>query len=630
MLFKKKKIFLIVSSLILIIITLFIWLNYRSAKKSLYQNLEETGERRAQELSMAIDMTEKHMQQLMMLLSSEKEIQNLFKAGRDAVMQEGGGAGAELSDQCRKELFDTVKSRWSEITNIYSLTQLNFFLGPGALSFLRVHNPDKFGDRLDHVRHTIVDSNRLLQPTRGFEVGRMYSDIRGVVPVFWEDDNADRILVGALEAATSLSLLLNHLKQQSGADYAVILNLDIVKTKIWSESLQKMKEEGKVVGSNVIEATTDLKALRNLFPTLSDKKQGVVLCECNQKGNTHAIKRVKLRDYQGQKDLSVPDIGEIIIWFDATTAVNNFWNRGQFIILYWILGFILLEVLLYFSLRGVTTGLHQIINEQRIELEKSHLLVLHSEKMASVGQLAAGVAHEINNPIGFISSNLSSLKKYMAKLTEFTTELHRSTPIDTETFKTIKKAHKIDFILEDINDLITESLDGTSRVSGIVADLKGFAHQNQNDTSQKINLNDCLDQSIKLTHNELKYKAEVVKDYQFIPCFNCIANQLNQVFVNLLVNAAHAIDKQGTIHISTQHEGDTIIIKIKDNGCGMDKKTILNIFTPFYTTKEVGKGTGLGLSVCYDIISHYGGTIEAQSSLGEGTTFIIKLPIIDN
>lgn len=625
-----KKIFLIGSLLILAVITVFVWLNYHSAKKAFYKNLEETGERRAQELFLAIDMTENHLQQLATLLSSEKEVQNLLKAGRDAVIKEGGGPGGDLSEHYRKALFDTVKSRWAEVSSIYSLRQLHFLLDPGALSFLRVHNPDKFGDRLDDIRHTIADSTRLLQPTQGFEVGRIYSDIRGVVPVFWDDGNTEKTLIGTLDAGTPFSLLLKHLKQQSGADYAVLLDLDIVKTKVWPESLQKLKEEGQIVGSYVIEATTDTNALRNLLTNLRDKKQSVVLCECNKRGNTHAIKRVNLRDYQGTIDSNIPDIGEIIIWFDATNAVNNFWSRGRFIIFYWILGFIFLEALLYFSLRGVTIGLHQTINDQRLELEKSLSLALFSEKMASVGQLAAGVAHEINNPIGFVSSNLSSLKKYMAKLTDFIAELQRSSPVDTETLKAIKKTHKVDFILEDINDLITESLDGTSRVSEIVADLKGFAHQDPDDKNHQTNLNDCIEQSIKLTHNELKYKAEIIKDYHCIPLLKCNSNQLSQVFVNLLVNAAQAIENHGTIHISTQQEDGAIVIKIKDSGCGMDRETIKNLFTPFYTTKEVGKGTGLGLSVCYDIIKSYGGTIEAQSAPGEGTTFIIKLPVIDN
>lgn len=624
---KRKKIFLIVSLLILFINMILGGINYHSAKQTLYERLEETCDRRAKEFFLAIDMTEEHMQQIATLLASEKEIQTLFNAGRDAVLAEGGGKGKSRSAEYRNALNNMLAERWHSVTEQFGVRQLHFHLGPGSLSFLRVHKPEKFGDRMDNVRFTIVDCNRLQKPTRGFEVGRVYSGIRGTTPVYFFNDQGEKKHIGTLEAGTSFTLLLEYFKTIRNTDFAILLDLAQVKEKVWPEFLQKMKDKGHVVGSNFIEATTDEAQLRHLLPLSTGPNQGVVLCKDNDEGDTHAFKRVKFRDYQGTLDSTLPDIGEVMIWFDATSAVDNFWHRVRVSILYSVVGFILLELLLYGALRRITMGLHQIIDEQRKNLEKSQSLVLHSEKMASVGHLAAGVAHEINNPIGFVSSNLSSLKKYTDKMTNFMTELNASIPLEIEQLKALEKKHKIDFVLDDIQDLISESLDGTTRVTEIVNNLKGFAHQDSTDKKKMVDINDCLDQSIKLVHNELKYNTELIKEYHFAPLFYCISNQLSQVFINLLVNASQAIDDHGKIHILTQSKGDQIVIEIRDTGCGMAEETIQNIFTPFYTTKEVGKGTGLGLSVCYDIIKSYGGRIDVQSTLGEGTTFSIQLPI---
>lgn len=624
---KRKKIFILVSILILLINMLFVVINYQSDKQTLYESLEETGERRGKEFFLALDMTEKNMQQFAMLLASEKEVQTLFNAGRKAVFAEGGGQGRSLSAEYRKALYNRVSERWRTMTSQYHIRHLQFHLGPGSLSFLRVHKPEKFGDRMDNVRFTIVDSNHLQKPTHGLEIGRYGSGIRGAVPVYFSNNQGEKKHIGTLEAGTSFTLLLKYLKTIRKGDFAILLELEQVKKKVWPDYLHKMDENGQIVGSTFIEATTDMAQLRHLLPLTTQTNQGVVLCEHNNEGYTHAVKRIKLRDYRGTVDSTLPAVGEVMIWFDSTTAVNNFWRGVKVNILYAVIGFILLELLLYAALQRITTGLHQIIEDQRIKLEKSQALVLHSEKMASVGHLAAGVAHEINNPIGFISSNLSSLKKYSAKVTNFMAEMNASMPLDIEQLKALEKKHKIDFVIADIQDLIEESLDGTTRVAEIVSNLKGFAHQDGTDKKKMVDINDCLDQSIKLVHNELKYKAEITKDYQLIPNFKCISNQLSQVFINLLVNASHAIKDHGKINIQTQSRKNLIVIEIKDTGCGMTNETMQNIFTPFYTTKDAGKGTGLGLSVCYDIVKSYGGRIDVQSTVGKGTTFSIQLPI---
>ncbi|MCL5236863.1 MAG: response regulator [Nitrospirae bacterium] len=271
------------------------------------------------------------------------------------------------------------------------------------------------------------------------------------------------------------------------------------------------------------------------------------------------------------------------------------------------------------------------------ELKAAQSRILQQEKMASIGQLAAGVAHEINNPTGFIMSNLGSLQKYTGKLSEFLKiqseaieELSRHAGGSAEAVlgrvKEFKRTLKIDYVTDDLGNLIKESIDGTERVKKIVQDLKRFSHVDESEYKMA-DINSGLESTINIVWNELKYKASVKKEFGNIPMTKCNPGQLNQVFMNILVNAAHAIEKQGEITVKTWREGEHIHISIADTGCGIPEDKLGKIFEPFFTTKEVGKGTGLGLSIAYDIVKKHNGEITAVSETGKGTKFTIKIPI---
>lgn len=254
--------------------------------------------------------------------------------------------------------------------------------------------------------------------------------------------------------------------------------------------------------------------------------------------------------------------------------------------------------------------------------------------MASIGQLAAGVAHEINNPIGFITSNLGSLGKYMDKLSRFVVAQDEALAAPDprqagESLVTLRKNLKIDYVLDDIGQLIEESLDGAARVKKIVQDLKTFSRVDQAE-SQVVDLIECLESTLNIAWNELKYKVTVEKDYGEIQPVKCYPQQLNQVFLNLLVNAAHAIENQGTVRLRTWQENDHVCVSVSDTGCGIPEEVLPRIFEPFFTTKQVGKGTGLGLSISYDIVKKHGGEILVESELDRGTTFTIRLPANSN
>lgn len=276
--------------------------------------------------------------------------------------------------------------------------------------------------------------------------------------------------------------------------------------------------------------------------------------------------------------------------------------------------------------------MNQDLSRAYEHLKSTQSQMVHQEKMASIGQLAAGVAHEINNPTGFITSNLASLQRYTTRLIDYIKFLEQtieplSGPETAQQLSAEQKKIKLAFIQEDIDDLVAESLEGAERIKVIVQNLKSFSRVD--DAATTINdLHECLDSALSIGWNEIKYKASIEKDYQPIPEIYCSAQQLNQVFLNLMVNAAQAIDEQGVISISTVEQDGWVIIKISDTGGGIPEKNLSQIFDPFYTTKEVGQGTGLGLSICYDIIKNHNGTIHVASHVGEGTTFTIKLPII--
>jgi len=281
-----------------------------------------------------------------------------------------------------------------------------------------------------------------------------------------------------------------------------------------------------------------------------------------------------------------------------------------------------------------------ILETQNMKLEKaytdlkaSQLQLLQQEKMATVGTLAAGVAHEINNPLGFILSNMRALKKYIDRILEFMlaqTDYIEEGPneLGLEKLKLLKKEMKLDYISTDIQDLLNESLDGAERVKDIVQGLKNFSRVDQAER-QSIDINECLDSTIKIVWNEIKYKATVNKEFSKLPQTFCYPQQLNQAFLNFIINASHAIEKQGVITLKSYEQDGNICVEITDTGKGIPPDIIENIFEPFFTTKEVGTGTGLGLSIVYDIIvKNHKGNVTVQSEEGIGTTFTVQLPVL--
>lgn len=277
------------------------------------------------------------------------------------------------------------------------------------------------------------------------------------------------------------------------------------------------------------------------------------------------------------------------------------------------------------------------IQEKNQELEASlasvqqlQLQLIQSEKMASLGTLAAGVAHEINNPIGYVNSNFSTLKTYANGLFELL-DLYASgesalhAPELLQQIRVKKQAIDFDYLLTDLPNLINESHQGLERVRTTVQNLKNFSHAG---TGEKVWCDLCaeIDNTLNVVWNEIKYKAEVVKTYAEVPPVYAVPSHIGQVIINLLVNAAHAIEEKGVIRVATGSDAQWVWVEIADDGVGMSAETRSRIFDPFYTTKPLGKGTGLGLSLSLSIIEKHQGTILVSSEPGKGSTFRVMLP----
>jgi PAS domain S-box-containing protein len=278
------------------------------------------------------------------------------------------------------------------------------------------------------------------------------------------------------------------------------------------------------------------------------------------------------------------------------------------------------------------------------EIRQLQRQVLQTEKLASIGQLAAGVAHEINNPMGFIHANLFQMVEYVADLQRVWAQVEQlqkcvakgdadEIRAASEQLAELAGGVDVDFLLTDVDKAIRESLEGSERIRHIVHDLRDFSHH---DTGQRVlaDVNQCLDSTANIVWPMMKHLVVLEKQYRDLPTLRCYPMQLKQVFMNLLVNAYQAIEEKlgdrgevGRIELRTDHRGSAVVVSVSDSGVGIAPENIDRILDPFFTTKKVGAGTGLGLSTSYSIVQRHGGSIRVESTRGEGATFHVVLPV---
>lgn len=268
--------------------------------------------------------------------------------------------------------------------------------------------------------------------------------------------------------------------------------------------------------------------------------------------------------------------------------------------------------------------------ESELELRGTELM--HSERMASLGTLAAGVAHEINNPLAFIKSNLMSLEGFLQPMVGTVRSLlvlEEKVPeliADLTTKGLEYEAEELGFIVEDLDEILQDLRDGSERIVTIVSGLRQFSHPSES-ALVGTDLNDAVRVAIELSRNEFKYHATLDTDLNPLPTVEANSPKITQVLVNLIVNASQAIEESGMIRVGSRVRDDNVEVWVEDNGGGIHPEHLSKIFNPFYTTKEVGKGTGLGLAISHRIMAEHGGSIDVESKLGEGTRFTLKFPV---
>ncbi len=266
---------------------------------------------------------------------------------------------------------------------------------------------------------------------------------------------------------------------------------------------------------------------------------------------------------------------------------------------------------------------------RKTQLERLQAEIVHSEKMAGLGRLAAGIAHELNNPAGFIYGNMDLISSYLGRLELLLSMYERVpfSPSEATKLKLMKNEIGYDALLPDLHSMIADCAEGAVRIRDIVQNLRIFSRLDEAEF-KKVDLHEGIDATIRLLSGYYGIgRIRPVREYGELPLVNCYAGQLNQVWTNLLVNAAQAIEGEGEVKISTAVEGDSVSVTIADTGCGIGPDELSKIFDPFFTTKPVGEGTGLGLSITYGIVEKHGGTIGVESVLGNGTRFCVSIPI---
>lgn len=290
------------------------------------------------------------------------------------------------------------------------------------------------------------------------------------------------------------------------------------------------------------------------------------------------------------------------------------------------------------SLRESNANLEQNVKERTKRLEVMHQKMLFQEKLASMGKLSAGLAHELNNPINFIRNNFKALENYFADISGLLKSYREclfsapSGTIQLETIQALEKAMRLDFFFEDIHHLFEESSEGFERISWVLSSMKNFSRKEELGPKQEVDVNKCILDTLTLSRNEYKYHTNIITNLEHDAFTLGYPQQIKQVILNLILNAAQAIGElgegyKGEIHIKTRNTPTTIEIDIQDNAGGMPDAVLKQIFDPFFTTKPAGQGTGLGLALCYEfIVEKHQGTIQVESEEGKGTLFKLTLP----
>lgn len=364
--------FILVSIAILITGSCFIVINYFGDWKHLRQGEQQRAQDVEKAFRLALDTTATNIQQIATMVANDPHIQELFLQAKEAIDKEGGGKGGAESARLRQELYNHLKTSWKEMTARYDARQLHFHFGPGSLSFLRVHKPDTFGDTMHDIRFIVADANEKKLPTKGFETGRVYAGIRGVVPVFAEEPGSGkRVHVGVLEAGTSFENVFQNLSRTFGTHFALLLTKEHVEKTMWPHAVEQRFPDGPIDGWYVEVGDEEAEALLALPRVLEGVRRG-------QSGSVYLqdsqppllVDFFPLRDYRGEKENLEP-VARVLEWVDISEGMQELHAALRTNIVYGLSGFLLVEVLLVLAWRYASSGLDAVIKRRTLELERA-------------------------------------------------------------------------------------------------------------------------------------------------------------------------------------------------------------------------------------------------------------------
>ncbi len=553
-----------------------------------------------------------HMLQLATFVANDLKTQQLFLLGKQAVELEGGGAGGELAGQVRNSLFEHVRQSQKVLAEQFGFRQLQFLFGPGAISFLRVHRPEKFGDQMGQVRSTVVVANAKQKNTTGFETGRSAAGLRGVTPVYaFDGATKKKVHVGSLEAGTSFSTMLALFHEsRPWLNTSILLSQKHIQTNLSPSIFDKRSKENPIIKGFHIEGTTSSKIkdflARNDFSKITTNPGQYLLRD----GKIHfSFTSFPLRDFQGETNPAHPDAGLVIVWRDVSAVVAVYHSHVRMLIFYGIMLFVLIELLMFFGLKVMTRGLQTELEQtrkQEVASENARLVVEESSRLKT--QFLSNMSHELRTPMNAIiglgqllsASQLNSLQQGY---------------IDKVNLSSKKLLNLIDEVLlvakvdeQEREGLSHEHYNPTQLVNGVVAK---FAAQ-------------AKDQGVNLKVDLSANLPEQVNGY---------SDELEQILSQLLGNAikfGHGGDVTLSL-TSTEADGEMAVFEyaVTDQGMGISAEQQELIFQSFYqgdgAKNRKYEGAGLGLTIAQKLCRQLGGNITVESAPGAGSRFSFEL-----
>lgn len=592
----RRRIFLILTAIIFVIDALFVLVNNSLDRMSFEKTLEQETRTLESGFDMLMEQTFHNMLSIASFIASEDDVREILSDGADALQAEGGGRGGPETARLRALLLEKVGLRWTSMQDQYLVRQLHFHFHPGAISFLRVHSPKKFGDSLQDIRFTVVDAARENKAISGFETGRVYSGLRGALPVYRPGNGRTKEdQAGTLEVGTSFSPIAAILDQGLGQGVGVLLSMSHIRETMWPDAIRRRFPDNPL-GCNCVLEAESRPGLKDIIAEgskngINFREKGVHLLEVGD--IPWIVTSLPLRDYYGNKVPDRPQAGSVLFWRDGSTEIANQRRERLFNFIYGIFGFILVEALIFLGFRLALRRLETEIADKTAALQRSN---------QELEQFAHVISHDLQEPLRMISGYLALLdKRYGADLEE-----------GGRTF-------------------LGYSLAASGRMTAMIRDLLAFSRvQTQGEAFRQLDMNQVLTAAVENVSVALQESNARLILPENLPDLPGDESQLVRLLQNLIANATkfRRADTAPEIRISAWIEDGKLVMTVSDNGIGLPPGSEERIFDSFERLhREEYEGTGMGLAICKRIVERHGGSIRAENNIEKGALFQFALPL---